>query len=114
MHAATFVGSGDASTTVYTLSHGIGTAPVGLVVSPLSPQARGDFDVSGNASGIFVTYPIAPASGDVRLSWLAGPSSLAAISGSLLHAGLFAGSGNNVTTLYTLSHGLGTVPSYYS
>ena len=111
VHAATFVGSGDASTTVYTLSHGIGAVPVGLVVSPLSPQARGDFDISGNASGIFVTYPIAPASGTVRLSWLAGPSTLASISGSLMHAGLFAGSGNNVTTLYTLSHGLGTVPS---
>ena len=111
VHAPTFAGSGNATTTVYTLSHGIGTAPQGLVVSPMSPQARGDFDISGNASGIFVTYPVAPASGDVKLSWMAGPSTLATISGNLVHGGAFTGSGNNVTTLYTLSHGLQTVPS---
>jgi hypothetical protein len=111
VHASTFIGSGNASTTVYTLSHGIGAVPQGLVVSPMSPQARGDYDVSGNASGIFVTYPIAPASGAVKLSWLAGPSTLVAISGNLVHGAEFIGSGNNSTLLYTVSHGLGIAPN---
>src|SRR6186713_2394402 len=34
-----FVGSGDASTTVYNISHGIGAIPTSIVIEPASPQA---------------------------------------------------------------------------
>ena len=50
-----------------------------VLVNEASPQARGLYDVSGNASGLYVTYTSPPASGDVRLYWQAGPSSIATL-----------------------------------
>ena len=100
VHAATFLGSGNNTTILYTLSHGLLAAPTGISVLPASPQARGDIDVSGNASGIFVSYTSPPLSGNVRLSWIAGPSSVAGLasgvyqlSGAFLLSGVFALSG---------------------
>ena len=91
IHAATFLGSGNNTTLLYTISHGLGQVPTGISVDAASPQARGDIDLSGNASGIFVTYTSPPLSGDVRLSWVAGPSASAGVGGII--SGLFALSG---------------------
>jgi len=63
-----FLGSGNAATTIYTVSHGI-INPVSWFVTPASPLARGDYDVSGASGQLMVTYPVAPASGDIRLVW---------------------------------------------
>ena len=112
--AGEFLGSGNNSTLVYTLSHGLGSVPSSIVVKEGSPQARGFSDVSGNASGIFVTYTSPPASGNVRLYWYAGPTNavnLVTLGSGNVHAATFLGSGNNSTTLYTLSHGLLTTPT---
>lgn len=64
----TLIASGNTSTTIYTISHGI-AVPVSPLVVADSPQARGTFDVSGGSGLITVTYPLAPASGNVILSW---------------------------------------------
>ena len=72
-----FLGSGNSSTTTYFLSHGLGAVPSTIAIAAGSPLARGTVDVSGNLSGITVTYPVAPASGDIKLYWIAGPSELA-------------------------------------
>ena len=72
-----FLGSGNDSTTVYTITHGLFSNPTvsGMVViTPGSKQARASgigFDVSGNASSLIVSYQFAPNSGSVKLHWQA-------------------------------------------
>ena len=101
--------------TLYTLSHGLGTVPTSISVDPGSIQARGSPDISGDSSNIYVTYPVPPVSGTVRLYWIAGPTDAANIVTSIIgsgnvHAGSFVGSGNGTNTIFTLSHGIGSVP----
>jgi hypothetical protein len=68
-----FLGSGNASTTVYTFAHGLAVSAISGTtnITPASPQASSGpgFITSGGASNISVTYRVAPSSGDVRLQW---------------------------------------------
>ena len=105
VHTALFTGSGDDITTLYTISHGLGVVPTGISMEAASPQARGNVDVSGNASGIFVTYTSPPTSGDVKLTWFAGPSSTAVLaSGAWQTSGAFISSGTALpNAIYTIT-----------
>jgi len=66
-----FLDSGNSSKTLYTIPHGLSASPISGLISiiPGSPLARANFDVSGDATNIYVSYPVAPSSGTVRLFW---------------------------------------------
>lgn len=66
----TTTASGDGSTTTFTLTHGLGTTPAGVDVTPLTAAAAGDFYVSAvRSNDLDITYSSAPASGTDNLEW---------------------------------------------
>jgi hypothetical protein len=68
---ATFSGNG--SNKVFTIAHGLASAPTKVLVTAGSDAAKGDFYVTADATNITVTYATAPASGtnNVVLNWYA-------------------------------------------
>lgn len=62
--------SGDASTKVFTIAHGLGALPDGAIVNHSSIDALGDFQTDVDATNITITYQVAPPSGTNNLSWI--------------------------------------------
>lgn len=69
----TFTGSGDGSTTVFNIAHGLAGTPVKWSVTPNTAGAAGAFYVTADATNLVVTYSAAPASGtsNVKHLWSA-------------------------------------------
>mgnify|MGYP001603941551 CR=1 FL=1 len=70
----TFLGSGNDSTTIYTIAHGVAVTPNVITLQPGSSQAATSGRImiaSGGVSNIDVTFTTAPTSGDVRIHWTA-------------------------------------------
>jgi hypothetical protein len=76
---ATF--SGDGSTKVFNIAHGIGATPGFISAEPASDHALGEFKRSKDATNIIITYAVAPPTGtnNVVLEW--GASSVDAGTG---------------------------------
>lgn len=72
---ATF--SGNASTTVFNIPHGLIPAPEVYFVEPTSSDARGTYDRSVSSTNITITYPIAPPSGSSNLTFIWGAGYIA-------------------------------------
>jgi len=68
---ATF--SGDGSTTVFNIAHGLAGTPTKYGVSPLTPDADADRTVTVDATNIVVTFSVAPPTGtdNVKFGWWA-------------------------------------------
>jgi len=69
--AGTATKSGDGSTLVFTIAHGLTgvTSASPVIVTPRLPAAAGAFYVTVDATNITLTYSSAPASGTNNLSW---------------------------------------------
>ena len=68
--ATTHTASGDGSTTTFTLSHGLGAVPTGVVVTPESRAAMADRYVSAKtASDVTIEYARPPPSGTDNLQY---------------------------------------------
>ncbi len=61
--------SGNASTKVFNIAHGLFAAPTRANVTAGSSDARGTPDVTFDATNVILTYPTAPASGTNNLLW---------------------------------------------
>lgn len=62
--------SGDGTTTTFTVSHGLGSTPAQVVVTPTSAAADGAHYVTNKTSTSFdIVYATAPATGTSNLSW---------------------------------------------
>ena len=99
--------SGDGSTTSFTISHSLGETPRSVSVLPASEDASTDFWVSSkSASDVTITYARAPVSGTDNLLYEVivkiGPNT---------YASSFTKSGDDTTTTFTFTHGVGSVPS---
>jgi len=68
---ATF--SGDGSTTVFNIAHGLAGTPTKYGVSPLTPDADADRTITADATNIIVTFSVAPPAGtdNVKFGWWA-------------------------------------------
>jgi len=68
---ATF--SGDGSTTVFNIAHGLVGTPTKYGVSPLTPDADADRTITADATNIIVTFSVAPPTGtdNVKFGWWA-------------------------------------------
>jgi len=68
---ATF--SGDGSTTVFNIPHGLPSTPTKYGVSPLTPDADADRTITADATNIIVTFSAAPPAGtnNVKFGWWA-------------------------------------------
>jgi hypothetical protein len=64
--------SGNGTTTVFTIAHGLTSTPDVYFALPTNTAARGDISYSVDATNITLTYPIAPASGTNNLSYVWG------------------------------------------
>jgi hypothetical protein len=64
--------SGNGTTTVFTIAHGLTSIPDVYFALPTNTAARGDISYSVDATNITLTYPIAPASGTNNLSYVWG------------------------------------------
>jgi hypothetical protein len=82
-----YSGMADGSGTLFTIPHGLGLLPTSFSVEAGNPNSLGNISVSGDIANIYVTYPVAPASGLILLQWLAsttsqiGPNNSTAFSG---------------------------------
>lgn len=65
--------SGDSSTTVFTIAHGMTSTPASAYVVPSSVDALGEYQVDVDPTNITITYQVAPATGTNNLSyyWMA-------------------------------------------
>lgn len=65
--------SGDSSTTVFTIAHGMASTPASAYVMPSSVDALGEYQVDVDPTNITITYQVAPATGTNNLSyyWMA-------------------------------------------
>lgn len=61
--------SGNGTTKIFTIAHGLGTTPAVAVVKPTSINAFGDFTTSFDATNITITYQNAPPSGTNNLEY---------------------------------------------
>jgi len=69
-NAGTDTQSGDGTTTVFTIAHGLNETPIVANVWAESADANGDFYVSGkDGTNIEITYASAPPSGTNNLTW---------------------------------------------
>lgn len=59
--------SGNSSTTVFNIPHGLSGIPDFVTVTPASVDARGEYITTKDATNIIVTYPIAPSTGTNNL-----------------------------------------------
>jgi len=68
---ATF--SGDGTTTVFNIAHGLAGTPTKYGVSPLTPDADADRTITVDASNIVVSFSVAPPTGtdNVKFGWWA-------------------------------------------
>jgi hypothetical protein len=62
--------SGDGSTKVFNIAHGLHSAPAKFRVIANSDEARGSYKVTSDGTNVIVTYPIAPPSGNNNLSFV--------------------------------------------
>lgn len=62
--------SGDASTTTFTIAHGLGSTPGFANVIPTSTDADSDFYLTVDATNITVNYPFAPPTGTSNLTYM--------------------------------------------
>jgi hypothetical protein len=62
--------SGDASTTTFTIAHGLGSAPGFYVVTPTSSDADADFWLTVDTTNITVNYPFPPPTGTNNLTYV--------------------------------------------
>lgn len=69
LNGAMIVASGDGSTTVFTLQHGLIGIPNSFSVTPASHDAAGAFYVTADATYLTVTYLTAPPAGSSNLKW---------------------------------------------
>jgi hypothetical protein len=69
----TATGSGDGTTKVFNIAHGMSTTPVSAIVKPNSINAFGEFVTSIGATNVTITYQNAPPSGTSNLGyeWIA-------------------------------------------
>lgn len=69
----TALGSGNGTTTVFTIAHGMTTTPVAAVVKPNSINAFGEFVTTIGSTNITMTYQFAPPTGTNNLGyeWIA-------------------------------------------
>ena len=69
----TALGSGNGSTKVFTIPHGMTTTPVAAIVKPNSINAFGEFVTTIDATNLTVTYQFAPPTGTNNLGyeWIA-------------------------------------------
>jgi hypothetical protein len=61
--------SGDGTTKVFNIAHGMGATPTTVIVDPALAEARGSYTRSVDGTNITVTYAIAPPNGSSNLSW---------------------------------------------
>lgn len=89
--------SGDASTKVFTIAHGMASTPVAVSVMPSSVDALGDYTTDVDSTNITITYQSAPPTGTGNLDyfWIAASA-----------AGGVAGIGE-VNTMSNLGSGFG-------
>lgn len=80
--------SGDGSTTVFTITHGFGSTPEGVIVIPKTAAAFGAHDTAVNGTVITITYTTAPITGTNNLEfwWLVCDDSLTGGGGAALTA----------------------------
>jgi hypothetical protein len=104
--------SGNASTTVFTIPHGLASTPNIYFVSASSKDAAADFYTTVDATNLTITYPFSPSSGTNNLTWdwMAMPIT----SVFLETKGSNTQSGNASTNVFTITHGLGSAPNYVS
>lgn len=64
--------TGDGSTTTFTISHGLDVEPSIVLVTPLTPAADADRDITWDGTNITITFSTAPPNGaTLRFSWYA-------------------------------------------
>jgi hypothetical protein len=70
-NAGKYTASGNASTTIYNISHGLISAPTFVSVQPATIQAGSGTSIitSANSSNLIVTFTAAPTSGNVIFYW---------------------------------------------
>lgn len=61
--------SGDASTTVFTIAHGLAGTPTWVNAEPKTTDADDDFAVTVNSTNITITYPFPPPTATNNLGW---------------------------------------------
>jgi hypothetical protein len=61
--------SGNASDTVFTIAHGMGSTPTSAYVTPSSVDALGEYRIDLDATNITITYQVAPATGTDNLEY---------------------------------------------
>lgn len=64
--------SGDASTKIFTIAHGMASTPASAWVNPSSTDALGEFTTDIDSTNITITYTIAPPSGTNNLEYYWG------------------------------------------
>jgi hypothetical protein len=62
--------SGDATTTTFTIAHGLGSAPGFYTVTPTSTDADSEFYLTVDSTNITVNYPFPPPSGTNNLTYV--------------------------------------------
>ena len=66
---STSVQSGDASTTVFNIAHGLGVVPKWAAAIGTSSDADSDFSYTYDATNIVITYPFPPPTGSSNLTF---------------------------------------------
>lgn len=104
--------SGNSTTTVFNIPHGLGVVPSIFSASANSPDAASDFYTTANATNIIITYLFPPDTGTNNLiwDWMAMPIT----SVFLETKGSNTQSGDASTSAFTITHGLGATPAYVS
>lgn len=78
--------SGDGSTTVFTIPHGMSTTPTTISVEPASAAANANpFTRTVDATNITITYTVAPASGTNNLAYFWMASDASSTNGSMVY-----------------------------
>ena len=107
-----FTANGGGST--FTIAHGLGVVPAFADVGAGSADARGTFSWTADATNITVTYPVATPSGtnNIVLWWTAGTQTTASsVTGGNTVSGTSTQSGDAATKIFTIAHGLPSLPS---
>lgn len=96
--------SGNASTTVFNIPHGLTTTPSNVVIEPNSVDALGDFTWTVNATNIVLTYQVAPPSGTNNLTWnwIAATSTASTLQNMTIDADLNTIVHRDMTTDYVI------------
>lgn len=106
--------SGNSSTKVFTIAHGMLTTPVFASVVPTSVDALGSFVTSWDATNITLTYSVPPPSNSNNLTyaWMAMDISGGGGSANASETkGVTAFSGNGSNNTFTIPHTLASTPS---